>query len=170
MNQEDLNKIKQQTRLALPDDDAYIYRLGIALYGFGSIWSFMTEIASRLDETIDRTSLQGKMGGDILSAFRSSVRKIKSSSKKINKLGMEAATVFEQLNTQRSDFAHAYPITNKMGEQILHRRLDGKGKYFEVNNKFLDSFISELHKVSSKLYEICTLLDSGELTRKPSSK
>lgn len=57
MNLEELSRIKRQTLLALPDNDLYLYRLGIAVYGFGSIASFMTEIASLLDKTLDRTAL-----------------------------------------------------------------------------------------------------------------
>lgn len=170
MNLEELSRIKQQTLLALPDDDLYLYRLGIALYGFASIASFMTEIASLLDKTIDRTALQGKMGGDILDTFRASVRKVKSSSRIAYRTGLDAAKLFEILNTERSDIVHAYPITSEMGEQILHRRLDEKGKYFEVTNEFLDRFISDLHKVSSKLYEVRDLINAGALTANPLSK
>jgi len=132
------------------------------------IASFMTEIASLLDKTLNRTSLQGMMGGGILDNFRASVKKVKPSSGIVYRTGMDAANLFETLNTQRSDFAHAYPITNKEGDQILHRRVDEKGKYFEVTNEFLDSFISRLHEVSSKLYEIRALVAAGELTVKPS--
>ena len=66
----------------------------------------------------------------------------------------ETANLFEQLNSERSDFVHAYPVTNKKNEQILHRHKDSKNKYFEVNNDFLDSFISRLHDVSNGLYKI----------------
>ena len=38
-----LTAIRRRTRLALPLDDTYLYRLGVALYGFSSINSFMTE-------------------------------------------------------------------------------------------------------------------------------
>ncbi|MBN3059396.1 hypothetical protein H4F35_06520 [Pectobacterium versatile] len=168
MDLEELNRIKKQTRLALPDDDLYLYRLGIAIYGFASIASFMTEITSLLDEALNRTSLQAKMGGEILDIFRTSVRKVKSSSRTVYRIGIDTASLFEKLNTERSDFAHAYPITSKMGEQILHRRVDKKGKYFEVTNEFLDNFISDLHEVSSKLYEIRDLIRAGELTSKSS--
>lgn len=170
MNLVELSRIKRQTLLALPDDDLYLYRLGVAVYGFGSIASFMTEIASLLDKTLDRTALQGKMGGDILDAFRVSVRKVKSSNRIAYRTGLDAAKLFEKLNTERSDFVHAYPITSEMGEQILHRRVDIKGKDFEVTNEFLDRFISDLHKVSSKLYEIRDLIIAGELTGNSLSK
>ncbi|MEA9598096.1 hypothetical protein ABFU50_12990 [Xanthomonas campestris pv. campestris] len=40
--------IREQTRLSLPADDFYLYRLGVALYGFASITSFMIEIICRL--------------------------------------------------------------------------------------------------------------------------
>ena len=33
MTMDEITSIKKQTRLALPKDDSYLYRLGIALYG-----------------------------------------------------------------------------------------------------------------------------------------
>lgn len=62
--------------------------------------------------------------------------------------------LFSQLNSERTDFVHSYPITNKHDEQILHRRKDSQQKYFEITNDFLDDFISRLHDVSSSLYAI----------------
>lgn len=160
MSPEEVRRIKTQTRLALPDDD-YLYRLGIALYGFSSVASFMTEITALLDKTVNRTALQEKMGGEILNEFRKRVKKAKASNRSIYQTGMEAAQLFEELNTERSDFVHAYPITSQTGEQILHRRVDLKGKYFEVTNEFLDSFISRLHEVTFKLYAIRELASAG---------
>lgn len=72
----------------------------------------------------------------------------------VGPIGRVAADMFQALNTRRSDIVHAYPITNKARQQILHRRLDEKNRYFEVTNELLDEFISKLHDVSSKLYEI----------------
>lgn len=150
----DLNAIKRQTRLALPSDDGYLFRLGVAQYGFASLSSFMTEVACHLDNSINRTELQATTGGAILDSFRQSVKKAEQGNSKIGSIGKSAADMFQILNTERSDFIHSYPITNGAQAQILHRRLDSKGKYFEVNNDFLDSFISRLGDVSSKLYEI----------------
>lgn len=58
----DLNTkaIRGLTRLALPADDGYIYRLGVALYGFASLSSFMSEVAHHLDPLVNRTVLQAK--------------------------------------------------------------------------------------------------------------
>ncbi|NTZ96947.1 hypothetical protein FCH79_16840 [Pseudomonas koreensis] len=36
--------IRGPTLLALPADDGYVYRLGVALYGFASISSFLAEV------------------------------------------------------------------------------------------------------------------------------
>ncbi|WP_257645108.1 hypothetical protein [Pseudomonas putida] len=36
---------------------------------------------------------------------------------------------------------HAYPITNQARQQILHRRLDEKNRYFQVTNEILEEFI-----------------------------
>lgn len=154
----DFNAIKSQTRLALPSDDGYLFRLGIAQYGFASLSSFMTEIACHLDGSLNRTELQATTGGAILDSFRQSVKKAKQGNPKIGSIGKSAAAIFEILNTERSDFIHSYPITNDAKAQILHRRLDSKGKYFEVTNDFLDKFISQLHDVSNKLYEIRSIV------------
>ena len=58
------------------------------------------------------------------------------------------------MNAERSDIVHGYPITYPEGEQILHRRKDSQGKYFEVTYVLLDSFNSRLHEVSLQLYVI----------------
>lgn len=148
--------IKKQTRLALPADDTYLYRLGVALYGFASINSFMTEIICHIDKSQDRISLLDKTSGIVLSIFRETLDKIKAESKytEIHDVMLQTSNLFEKLNLQRTDFVHSYPITNNQKEQILHRRKEKAGKYFEVDNKFLDQFISELHDVSIGLYEI----------------
>lgn len=151
-----ISSIKKQTRLALPKDNTYLFRLGIALYGFNSINSFMTEIICHIDEKQNRTKLLDLESGKVLDVFRQTLKIIKSQKqhKEIYSVMNETANLFEQLNSERSDFVHAYPITNKRNEQILHRRKDSKNKYFEVDNDFLDSFISRLHNVSSLLYKI----------------
>jgi hypothetical protein len=146
--------IRDLTRLALPIDDGYIFRLGVSLYSFASLSSFMAEIASYLDPTINKAELTGKMGGEILNAFRKSVKAAKFHNQKIGPIGQAAADLFQTLNSERSDIIHSYPITNTSKAQILHRRLDAKDKYFEVTNEFLDSFISRLHDVSDELYKI----------------
>lgn len=148
--------IKQQTRLALPADNTYLFRLGIALYGFNSINSFMTEIICHIDDSQNRTRLLDLISGEVLNIFRQTLKNIKSKKqyKSIYTIMNDVANIFEILNSERTDFVHAYPITNKSNEQILHRRKDEKGKYFEIDNNFLDSFISRLHNVSSGLYKI----------------
>ncbi len=155
MNAEDnIKAIRGFTRIALPSDDGYLFRLGVALYSFASLSSFVAEITSHLDSTVNKTELQAKTGGEILNAFRKSVKAIKSDTPSVGPIGQAAADLFEELNSKRSDIVHAYPITNTVKAQILHRRLDVKDKYFEITNEFLDSFISQLHDVSDKLYDI----------------
>ncbi|MDR2716845.1 MAG: hypothetical protein LBB89_02100 [Treponema sp.] len=156
MTLEQIVEIKKQTRLALPADDTYLYRLGVALYGFASINSFMTEIICHIDKSQDRISLLDKTSGPILCKFRETLDKIKDEEQypEIYEVMSRTADLFGKLNNQRNDIAHPYPITNDKNEQILHRRKDSTGKYFEVDNTFLDRFISELHDVSSGLYEI----------------
>lgn len=148
----DTQTIRRKTRIALPDDDGYLFRLGVALYGFASINSFMTEIITHLDPHADRTSLHSLMAGRVLDAFRTTVKQWDGDD--ISEPAARAATEFERLNTERSDFVHSYPITNPDGEQILHRRVDAKNKYFEVTDAFLDDFTSRLTLVSDALYEI----------------
>ena len=152
----ELLSIKKQTRLALPEDDTYIFRLGVALYGFNSINSFMIEIICHIDNKQNQTKLLELESGKVLDEFRKTL----SCAKKNNLFPSiysdmsKTANLFENLNTERSDFIHSYPITNKKNEQILRRRMDRKRKYFEVDNDFLDNFISRLHDVSSLLYKI----------------
>ena len=155
-----MEEIKKLTRLALPSDNVYLFRIGVALYGFASINSFMCEVIAHIDDQYNHTLLQDKESGEILDIFRQTLKSLKPSKRLINTHGIikEAADLFEQLNTKRNDIIHTYPITNKKGEQILHRRKDSKGKYFEVTNDFLDSFISQLHDVSSRLYKIRDLV------------
>lgn len=154
------HSIRGLTRLALPADDGYIYRLGVALYGFASLSSFMAEVAHDMDPRINRTELQAKTGGDILSGFRKSVKKAKDTMPEVDPIGRIAADMFQALNTRRSDIVHAYPITDEANQQILHRRLDKKNRYFDVTNELLDEFISKLHEVSLKLYEIRAIVKS----------
>jgi len=62
--------VKSLARVALPRSIAYLFRLGIALYGFASIASFMAEVTCHLDPTLNRTKLEKQMGGGLLNAFR----------------------------------------------------------------------------------------------------
>ena len=151
-----IDQIKKQTRLALPKDDSYLYRLGVALYAFASINSFMTEIICHIDKTKNRTSLLDETSGIVLKQFNNTLAKIKIEGKhiEIHDVMQQTADLFKKLNDQRTDFVHSYPITNKDNKQILHRRKDAAGKYFEIDNSFLDKFISELHNVSDGLYKI----------------
>lgn len=149
-----IHSIRGLTRLALPADDGYIYRLGVALYGFASLSSFMVEVAHHMDPRVDRTELQAKTGGEILDGFRASLKRAKKTLPAVRPIGRVAADMFEALNTRRSDIVHAYPITDDANQQVLHRRLDKRNRHFDVTNELLDEFISKLHEVSVKLYEI----------------
>lgn len=66
--------------------------------------------------------------------------------------------MFQALNTRRSNIMHAYPTTNQARQQILHRRLDEKNRYFKVTNEILEELTSKLHDVSSLLYEIRAIM------------
>jgi len=115
----------------------------------------MAEVACHLDDTNNnRTELQEKSAKVILKRFRKALEIAKIKNPETEGPGLFAAKLFEEMNGQRSDFVHSYPITNKSNEQIPHRRHDGKGKHFEITNDFLDDFISRLAMVSDKLYEI----------------
>lgn len=116
--------IRKNTRVALPEDDNYLFRLGVALYAFNSVNSFMTEIITHLDPEACRTELHMLTSGKVLDRFRSAVKHW--SGDDISDPARRAAGEFERLNTERSDFVHSYPITNASNEQILHRRVDEK--------------------------------------------
>lgn len=74
----DIKAIRNLTRIALPEDDGYLYRLGVALYSFASLSSFMAEIVGYLDPTVNVTELQAKTGGKILGAFTRAVSAAKA--------------------------------------------------------------------------------------------
>lgn len=157
----DVNAIRNLARIALPEDDGYLYRLGVALYSFASLSSFMAEIVGYLDPTVNVTELQAKTGGKILGAFTRAVSAAKAHIPALGPVGQVAIDLFTDLNLKRSDIVHAYPITNANNKQILHRRLDVDGKYFEVTNDFLNSFISGIHDVSDQLYDIRKIVRPG---------
>lgn len=148
----ELQAIRKLTRVALPVDDGYLFRLGVALYGFASVTNFMVEVVSHLDPSADRQANSEKMAGEILDDFRSAAKRWNGAP--IKHAAVTAATEFERLNSERSDFVHAYPITGVTGVQILHRRFEKKRKDFEVTDAFLDDFISRLTRVSDALYAI----------------
>lgn len=152
-------KIRRITRVALPSDDGYLFRLGVALYGFAYVNSFMVEIITHLNPAKNQTPLLGLTSGLVLKEFRSATDNWSGSD--ISAAAARAGDEFERLNEERTDFVHSYPITNGDGEQILHRRMDDKGKYFEVTNAFLDGFISRLTRVTDALYEIRKIVKSG---------
>lgn len=158
--EKDYKSVRKITRLALPVDDSYLYNLGVALYGFNSINSFMIEIICHANQNESSMELIQLTSGGVLDKFRSTLSYLKK-----EKLFQDtyidfavAAGLFEKLNSERSDFVHSYPITNKKGEQILHRRQESKSKYFEVDNIFLEDFISRLDSVSSLLYKIRSVI------------
>lgn len=151
-----MKHIRNKTRLALPESDEYLFRLGVALYGFASINSFMTEIICHIDSTQNRTKLLDITSGRVIAIFRKTIDIAKTKYPQIIPIMEETLDFFSILNNQRTDFVHAYPITSSKDRktQILHRRKDSKGKYFEIDEVFLDNFISNLGKVSSNLYKI----------------
>ncbi len=151
-----MKHIRNKTRLALPESDEYLFRLGVALYGFASVNSFMTEIICHIDSTQNRTKLLDITSGRVIAIFRKTIDIAKTKYPQIIPIMEETLDLFSILNNQRTDFVHAYPITSsKDGKtQILHRRKDSKGKYFEIDELFLDNFISNLGKVSINLYKI----------------
>lgn len=147
-----LAAIRRGTRVALPNDDGYLFRLGVALFGFASVNSFMVEVITHLDPSKNQTALLDLTSGQVLAAFRSAVNGWSGAD--ISSAAAQVIDEFARLNGERTDFVHAYPITNSSGEQILHRRKDDKSKYFEVTNAFLDDFISRLTRVTDALYGI----------------
>src|ERR1035437_4270415 len=151
-----LSSIRSQTGLTLPDDDTYLYHLGVALYGFSWVNSFMTEIICHIDDQQDRTKLLDLESGKVLVKFSETLNRIRTANRfpEIYSDMEQVVELFERLNSERTDFVHAYPITNEKKGLILQRRKDSKRKYFEVTNDFLDSFTSQFNDVVSLLYKI----------------
>ena len=154
----DFDAIKSQTLLALPEDNAYLFRLGVALYGFASLSSFLAEVTCHLDDTLDRTAVGNLMGSDLVKKFEKIFKKATAAIPEIEPIALAVASNFRALNAERADFVHSYSITNSEKEQILQRRLDVQGKHFEITNDFLDGFIRRLDEVSDELYKIRTLV------------
>lgn len=99
----------------------------------------MAKVTCHLDPTLNRTKLEEQMGAGLRNAFRKAVEKAALSYPGVVAPGQLAADLFQTMNAERSDIVHAYAITNLEGEQILHRRKDSQGKYFEVTDVLLDS-------------------------------
>ncbi|PPU32183.1 MULTISPECIES: hypothetical protein [unclassified Xanthomonas] len=150
--------VREQTRLALPADDFYLYRLGVALYGFASITSFMIEIICRLVPNGSQDELSALETGKLCGKFEKALADANDRGIYTEEAGGMALRLIRSLNKDRSHFVHAYPITNGENAQILYRQ-PKHGQSFEVSNSFLDQFISRLHDASSKLYEIRNVLD-----------
>ena len=152
-----INPIRSQFRVTLPEDDSYIYKLGVAIYSFASVNSFLCEIISTINpEEYNHTSLQDKTSGQILETFKVTTNRVKAENRllSIHEVLDSTATLFESLNNRRNDIFHAYPITGSSGTQILHRRRDAAGKYFEIEEELLDKFIHDTEKLSELLYQI----------------
>lgn len=152
-----INPIRSQFRVTLPEDDGYIYKLGIAIYSFASVNSFLCEIISTINpKEYNHTSLQDKTSGKILETFKVTTHRIKDENRllSIHEVLDSTATLFESLNNRRNDIFHAYPITGSSETQILHRRKDAAGKYFEIEEEFLDEFIHDTEELSKLLYQI----------------
>jgi len=153
----EINLIRSQFRVALPEDDGYIYKLGVAIYSFASVNSFLCEIISTINpEEYNHTSLQDKTSGQILETFKVITDRVKAENRlqSIHEVLDNVAGLFELLNNRRNDIFHAYPITGSSGAQILHRRKDAAGKYFEITEELLDKFIHNTEKLSGLLYQI----------------
>lgn len=150
------SEVRALTKLALPADDAYLFRLGVAHYGFCSVHSFMTEIVTHLDSSADRIALLDKYPSETVKLFDKAAKGWGGAS--IQPYASTAAEEFVLLNDERNDFIHTYPITGTSGAQILHRRKDSHQKYFEVTESFLDSFIARLSNVNSALSTIGSIV------------
>lgn len=129
-----MKRVRGLTRLALPESDAYLYRLGVCLYGFASVNSFLGEVICHIDSSQDRSHLTDMMSGRLIEIFKRTVNQWQGAD--ISSLATRVQEQFSRLNVERSDFVHAYPITSEQGLQVLHRRKDSESKYFEVTAEF----------------------------------
>jgi len=142
--------------VGLPGDDpkgnGYLFRLGLALYGFAWATGFMCEVITYLDPAANQTKIADRAPEDILRKFKSS-----AAQRTDVDIAGEAAKIlaeYKRLNEERNDFVHAFPVTGQGGNQVLQRRKDKHGKYFEVTNDFLDDFNCRLRLVTEALYAI----------------
>lgn len=115
--EKDLSDIRRLTRISLPESDRYLYRLGVAVYGFAWASSFMAEVICYMDPQQSRSDLEAKMGGQLAAAFKQAVPKIEHSAPKAFAAGQVAGELFTTLNDERSDIIHSYPITSPTGIQ-----------------------------------------------------
>lgn len=154
----DTSELRSANRLALPSSDSYIFRLGMALYGFAWISNFMIEIITQLDPRASNEELEKLTSGQIFNRFLRSVEEWSGSD--ISVPSKSVAEEFGQLNSERNDIVHSTPITNSLEEQILLRRDDSKGKYLEITSEFMDGFIERLSLVSDSLYQIREIVEA----------
>lgn len=153
----DIQKMRRQFRVALPESDGYVFKLGVAIYSFASANSFLCEIIATINpEEYNHTILQDKTSGKILKTLKGVARDLRANDRLQLTHDMldETAAIFERLNNRRNDIFHAYPITGEGNAQILHRRKDASSKYFEIKEEILDRFIYDAEKVSDLLYRI----------------
>lgn len=75
--EKDYKSARKITRLALPIDDSYLYNLGVALYGFNSINSFMIEIICHANQNESSIKLIQLTSGGVLNKFRSTLSYLK---------------------------------------------------------------------------------------------
>lgn len=147
-----LDEYRKLTRVALPEDDSYIVKLGIALYSFASVTTFLCEIISyNLDKSINRAKLQELEAGGILKKLISVDAK-----RPVDEITPDIDFViakYGEYKDARNDIFHANCITGSSGKQILHRtRKDGTN--FEVTEEYLNSFIGDFSEINNKLYKI----------------
>ena len=76
-------------RLTLPDDSTYLVRLGIALYGFASLTSFLAEVTCHIDPRRGRMALEDKVAGKLITDFENSVNEIEEREPLVGKIGTD---------------------------------------------------------------------------------
>lgn len=145
-----ISKLRKMTRLALPEDDSYIVKLGIATYSFASIVTFLAENMCYLGSGIDRNKLQAKEAGKILEVLKSIQNK--RAEDEITADIQFVVDNFSDFKNLRNDILHATCITGSNNKQVLYRSY--KGRNFAITESFLDSFIVITPEISNKLYSI----------------
>lgn len=150
----DLAALRSITRIPLPEDDTYLYTLGIAVYGFNYLTNFLCEVITYLDPQIKRNSFESSTAGDVLVLFNKARTKIDDPG--LNMFASRVATAYEELIHKRNDIIHANPITSRDGTQLLYRSKAKLAKHFEVTELFvldfcglLDAVIDDLEKLRS---------------------
>lgn len=150
----DITDLRRVTRIPLPEDDNYVYSLGIAIYAFNYLTNFLSEVITYIDPLISRSSLERLSAGEVLTVFNKARMLIESPG--LTDCAARVALAYQELKDQRNDIIHANPVTGSDGMQVLYRNQETKTKHFEVAENFILNFCCRLDALVDDLEIIRT--------------